>query len=213
MSVICASLGGIPTSEILPDGGIPGTCWLESVKRSSKSSSMGLSTEVPKVGSPLVPRDIATSSSSSVRSMSTAWPTVRRSGGGIEARRIDDFGARVTGDVCPLWSWMASSGLNAMEDKSSLCGNGVRCNDDREIVEALLAGVSNGFLSTGDACRSTDEVVGDVASGCGGNVESSTDAFVASFSFRAVSALAYSSARILSLSLSRSLWRTEIALL
>ena len=58
------------------------------------------------------------------------------SGGCLE---IDDLGARVTGDVSPLWNERGSSGLirSAGDERSNLCGNGGRWSEDREMVDAL----------------------------------------------------------------------------
>ena len=114
-----------------------------SMSMESRSSSIGLSTELPKDES----MGGIGGSSSTVRSISTWCDEELAANAAMRsisvcAEGLADFGARDTGEG-KLWENRAASSADIRsedEDRSSLRGNGGRCKDDREIVDPRRVG-------------------------------------------------------------------------
>jgi hypothetical protein len=127
----------------------------------SRSSSMGLSAELPRVESNIMPALFEDGSVSSgiVRSMSIGlladWAleaeakVIKSGGSSLAAKGRADRGASVTGEARPLVNNEGSSFIRCeMEERSSFGGGRGRCKEERNIVEGRREGGMTGPTTT-----------------------------------------------------------------
>jgi hypothetical protein len=146
------------SSPVEPAGSPKRSVMVMSISMLSRSSSMGLSAELPSAGSivsPTVsPAGLIPVVSGTVRSISmglfvgsisegeAAKAAISSGGSSLAVDRRADRGASVTGEARLLVNKEASSAdiRNDAEERSSLSGIGGRCKEDRDMAEGRRPG-------------------------------------------------------------------------